>query len=62
MTEGVLINEIKDDPLLTRFSVLMLDDIHERTVNTDLLLGLMKKIMKKRNDLKVLISSATIEA
>jgi ATP-dependent RNA helicase DDX35 len=62
MTEGVLINEIKDDPLLNRFSILMLDDIHERTVNTDLLLGLMKKIIKKREDLKVLISSATIEA
>lgn len=40
----------------------MIDDIHERTINTDLILGLIKKIRRKRKDLKIIISSATIDA
>lgn len=62
MTDGMLINEILGDPLLERCSVVMVDDIHERTLNTDIILGLLKKIRRKRKDLKIVISSATLQA
>ena len=60
-TTDVLIKEIAVDPLLSRYSVVMVDEAHERTLSTDLLLGLLKKIQRKRN-LRVVISSATIHA
>ena len=47
------------DPLLNSYSVIIVDDCHERSLSTDLSLGLLKKILKKRNDLKLVISSAT---
>ena len=57
----MLIQEMMDDPLLSKYSVIMVDDIHERSVQTDLLLSLLKKIRKnKRSDLKLIISSATL--
>ncbi|GIX81510.1 probable ATP-dependent RNA helicase DHX35 [Caerostris darwini] len=62
MTEGMLINEMMSDPLLRSYSVLMLDEIHERSLNGDIILGLIKKIIKKRTSLKLIISSATFEA
>ncbi|XP_054719741.1 probable ATP-dependent RNA helicase DHX35 isoform X2 [Uloborus diversus] len=62
MTEGMLINEMMADPLLRSYSVLMLDEIHERSLTADILLGLLKKVIKKRQDLKLIISSATFEA
>ncbi|GFR13080.1 probable ATP-dependent RNA helicase DHX35 [Trichonephila clavata] len=62
MTEGMLINEMMADPLLRSYSVLMLDEIHERSLNSDIILGLVKKIIKKRPSLKLIISSATFEA
>lgn len=58
----MLINEILGDPLLERCSVVMVDDIHERTINTDIILGLLKKIRRKRKDLKIIVSSATLQA
>lgn len=61
-TDGMLINQILQDPLLSSYSVVMVDDIHERTINTDLLLGLLKKIRRRRRDLKLVISSATLDA
>lgn len=61
MTEGILIREMMNDPLLTNYSVIIVDEAHERSVNTDILLSLLKKIIKKRNDLKLIISSATLE-
>ncbi len=60
-TNDVLIKEMAVDPLLSRYSVVMVDEAHERTLSTDLLLGLLKKIQKKRK-LRVVISSATIHA
>ena len=48
------------DPLLKRYSVLILDEIHERTVNIDILMGLLKKLCLKRPDLKIILMSATI--
>lgn len=62
MTEGMLINEMMSDPLLRSYSVIMLDEIHERSLNGDIILGLIKKIIKKRSSLKLIISSATFEA
>lgn len=62
MTDGMMIQEILKDPLLTSYSVIVVDDCHERSINTDLLLGLIKKISKKRKDLKLVVSSATIDA
>jgi ATP-dependent RNA helicase DDX35 len=62
MTDGSLIREIMQDPLLRKYSVIMLDDVHERSLSTDLLMGLLKKIRRKRPDLKLIVSSATIEA
>ena len=48
MTEGILIREMMGDPLLTNYAVIMLDEVHERTINTDIVMGLMKKILKVR--------------
>jgi len=62
MTDGMLVREMLVDPLLSRYSVLMIDDCHERSLYTDIILGLLKKIRRRRPDLKVIISSATIEA
>jgi ATP-dependent RNA helicase DDX35 len=56
------IREMMQDPLLTKYSVVIVDDVHERTVYTDLIMGLLKKIRRKRPDLKIVISSATIDA
>ncbi|XP_067943548.1 probable ATP-dependent RNA helicase DHX35 isoform X2 [Watersipora subatra] len=62
VTDGMLIREIMNDPILRQYSVIMLDEAHERSLQTDMALGLMKKILKKRKDLRVIISSATLDA
>lgn len=62
MTDGMLLHEAVTDPDLSAYKVLMLDEAHERTINTDVLFGLLKKTLKRRKDLKVIITSATLEA
>ncbi|EPX70585.1 ATP-dependent RNA helicase [Schizosaccharomyces octosporus yFS286] len=59
MTDGSLLKEILTDPLLERYSVIMIDEVHERTVNIDLLLGILKRILLKRPDLRVILASAS---
>ncbi|KAK3163326.1 hypothetical protein QOZ80_1AG0002170 [Eleusine coracana subsp. coracana] len=61
LTDGVLIREMMEDPLLTKYSVIMVDEAHERSISTDMLLGLLKKIQRRRPELRLIISSATIE-
>ncbi|MCJ1333883.1 hypothetical protein MMC10_010589 [Thelotrema lepadinum] len=62
MTDGMLLRELLSDPSLSAYSALMIDEAHERTVMTDLAMGLLKDICKARPDLKLLISSATLDA
>ncbi len=60
MTDGIILQEVKADPTLSRYSVIMVDEAHERSLNIDFILGLLKEIIPLRPDLKVIISSATI--
>ncbi|KAL3087235.1 hypothetical protein niasHT_016655 [Heterodera trifolii] len=62
VTDGILLRELMSDPLLQAYSVVIVDEAHERSVNTDLIIGFLRKIVAIRDDLRVIISSATIEA
>eukprot|EP01135_Chromosphaera_perkinsii_P008563 Nk52_evm5s1401 gene=Nk52_evmTU5s1401 len=62
MTDGVLARELMTDPLLSRYRVIMIDEAHERSVYTDILLGLIKRVLTRRSDLRVIVASATLDA
>ena len=61
MTDGILLNEIHRDRLLRRYDMVIVDEAHERSLNVDFLLGYLRRILPKRPDLKVVITSATID-
>lgn len=61
MTDGILLAELRNDPLFRQYDCIIIDEAHERTLNIDFLLGLLRNILLKRNDLKVAVSSATLD-
>jgi ATP-dependent helicase HrpA len=61
MTDGILLSEIQQDKLLTKYEVIIIDEAHERSLNIDFLLGYLKRISVQRPDLKIIITSATID-
>ena len=61
MTDGVLLSEIKNDKYLSKYEVIIIDEAHERSLNIDFLMGCIKKILPFRPDLKIIITSATID-
>ena len=62
MTDGILLAESQHDPLLKAYDTIIIDEAHERSLNIDFLLGYLKRLLHKRPDLKVVITSATIDA
>ncbi len=62
MTDGILLQEMKLDPWMSKYSVIMVDEAHERSLNIDFVLGLLKRILAERKDFKVIVSSATMNA
>ena len=62
MTDGILLAETQTDPLLRAYDTLIIDEAHERSLNIDFLLGYLKQILPKRPDLKLIVTSATIDA
>ena len=62
MTDGILLAETQTDPLLSAYDTIIIDEAHERSLNIDFLLGYLKRLLARRPDLKVIVTSATIDA
>ena len=61
MTDGILLMETQSDPYLNHYDTIIVDEAHERSINIDFILGILKGLMRKRRDLKLIITSATID-
>jgi ATP-dependent helicase HrpA len=62
MTDGILLAETQTDPLLRQYDTILIDEAHERSLNIDFLLGYLKSVLARRRDLKVIVTSATLDA
>ena len=62
MTDGILLAETQTDPMLRRYDTIIIDEAHERSINIDFLLGYLKRILARRRDFKVIVTSATIDS
>ena len=61
MTDGILLAEIQSDRWLSKYDTIIVDEAHERSLNIDFLLGYLKQLLRKRRDLKLIVTSATID-
>ncbi|TVP79405.1 MAG: ATP-dependent RNA helicase HrpA [Puniceicoccaceae bacterium] len=61
MTDGILLNEIQEDPRLRAYEAIIIDEAHERSLNIDFILGCLRQLIQQRDDLKIIITSATID-
>ena len=61
MTDGILLAETQTDPLLRQYDTILIDEAHERSLNIDFLLGYLKSVLVRRRDLKLIVTSATID-